>query len=90
MDDQANDTSALTPAPDGADQVGLGRIIEDDRDAAARANRDDEVATDPAAVEEASAESFPASDPPGFMSDAATPRDPDRTAIEPPAPDDVP
>jgi hypothetical protein len=88
------------PGSDAGDQVGLGRVIEDRRSVgspdtgdpgepsqrlrtdATRADADDPL------VEEASEDSFPASDPPTFMSDTPTPRDPER--IELPAPREVP
>ena len=67
------------PAP--GDRVGLGRVVSTDR-ATAPSRRD---ATDD--VEEASDESFPASDPPAF---APGPRVRDKDEVERPDPRDVP
>jgi hypothetical protein len=101
MDDTTDrERKTRIPGSDVGEQVGLGRVIEDRRhatgspDAGDPRRRGDEV-------EEASEESFPASDPPTYMSDSATPsrRDhpsgdaeerPAEEPIEPPAPDDVP
>jgi hypothetical protein len=76
------------PGSHAGDQVGLGRVVEDRRDAVGSPDRDDPAASGDTVVQEASEESFPASDPPTFMSDAATPRD--RDGIELPKPDEVP
>ena len=52
-------------------EVGLGRVVED------RTGPDDQrrAGSDARAVERDSADSFPASDPPTWMSDPATPGD---------------
>jgi len=88
--DRGRDTRI--PGSDVGEQVGLGRVIEDRRHATGSPDPGDPL---PAGdeVQEASEESFPASDPPTFMSDAPTPASPVRPApdpIEPPTPDDVP
>ena len=92
MDDATTgDDETRTPGDDG-DRVGLGRVIEDRRGQPTSTATDDAQPTDDT-VEEASEDSFPASDPPTFMSDAATPADRDHAAdeaIELPAPRDVP
>ena len=80
------------PGSDVGDQVGLGRVVEDNRHATGSPDAGDPPSggTD---VEEASEDSFPASDPPTFMSDSATPSDRDHGSDEPielPAPRDVP
>jgi hypothetical protein len=71
-------TKGSIPGSRAGDQVGLGRVIEDRRSTGSPDN-DELVADRDPAVEAASEDSFPASDPPGFTSDAATPR----TAREP-------
>jgi hypothetical protein len=88
----APDGSAPGPVPGSAagDQVGLGRVIEDRREAAGSPDPGNPGTKGDAAVEEASEDSFPASDPPPFMSDTPTPRDPDREPIEAPRADEVP
>lgn len=98
-DDAGRDERSRVPGSHAGEQVGLGRVVEDLR---ATGSPDDadlepgEAVTlsgdagrrrDPE-VQEASEESFPASDPPTFMSDPATPRD--RDTIELPSGDDVP
>lgn len=93
MDDATRpEDGGRIPGSDVGDQVGLGRVIEDRRHAAGSPDAND-PATNDEQVEEASEDSFPASDPPGYMSDSATPahrvHDSDE-AIELPAPRDVP
>jgi hypothetical protein len=70
--------------PKAGDRVGLGRVVRD-HDAAAGSRP-------PADVEEASSESFPASDPPAFAPGRPTPPDGGTPAGEPelPNPRDVP
>jgi hypothetical protein len=69
------------PAP--GDRVGLGRVVEDH---AAEA-RGHQVPDD---VEEASDESFPASDPPAFAPGRPPTRTQEPTGVELPDPRDVP
>ncbi|HEX5827421.1 MAG TPA: hypothetical protein VFY23_07875 [Candidatus Limnocylindrales bacterium] len=78
------------PGSAAGDQVGLGRVIEDRREATGSPDLEDPSTKGDAAVEEASEDSFPASDPPPFMSDTPTSRDPEREPIEAPRPDEVP
>ena len=99
MDDATGrEGGSRIPGSDVGDQVGLGRVVEDHRHATGSPDPGD---PSPSAqdVEEASEESFPASDPPSwdplhsFMSDSATPADRGDAADEPiqlPAPRDVP
>lgn len=110
---ERRDEDATTPRADEPERVGLGHVVSDRRpgsaaDADARASRDPRADRDSAGgtgddVQESSEESFPASDPPTFMSDKATPADgaqePSLTTrhvtdgekpIELPAPRDVP
>ena len=87
MDDQGG---TRVPGSAAGDQVGLGRVIEDRREATGHPDPEDPRTGDDTHVEEASEDSFPASDPPTFMSDTPTPREPDRDAIEAPRPDEVP
>ena len=63
------------------DRVGLGRVVKDHEDAGPQGEPDE--------VEEASNESFPASDPPAFARRAA-PREEPPPDPEPPEPRDVP
>jgi hypothetical protein len=80
------------PGSEAGDQVGLGRVVEDNRRSTGSPDPDD-PAPGETEVEEASEDSFPASDPPTFMSDSATPTDGGHRADEPielPAPRDVP
>jgi hypothetical protein len=73
------DDTTSGAVPDADDRIGLGRIVEDRRPRTRDARRPDATTGDHEAhdrgVEEASEESFPASDPPTYMSDQATPRD---------------
>jgi hypothetical protein len=78
------------PGSDAGDQVGLGRVIEDRREATGHPDPEDPTTATDTHVEEALVETFPASDPPTYMSDTATPRSPERDAIEAPRPDEVP
>jgi hypothetical protein len=73
---QPDDTS-IRPAPDRDDRVGLGRVVEDRRPPSREVRRTGEPAADDGdnGVQEASEESFPASDPTTFRPDRATPRD---------------
>ena len=93
MDDPTADREhTRIPGSHAGDQVGLGRVVEDHRHATGSPDPDDPAAPKPD-VEEASADSFPASDPPTFMSDSATPTDRGDASddvIELPAPRDVP
>ena len=92
MDKPTRDDDSPIPGSQAGDQVGLGRVVEDHRNATGSPDADDPAPTG-ADVENASADSFPASDPPTFMSDAATPADRSHAsdeAIELPAPRDVP
>ena len=93
MDDATGrEGGSRIPGSDVGDQVGLGRVVEDHRHATGSPDPGDPSPSD-RNVEEASEESFPASDPPTFMSDSATPADRDHAADEPiqlPAPRDVP
>jgi hypothetical protein len=60
------DDGSRTHEDDTGEQVGLGRVVEDHRPAGDReAERPDEPADE---VDEASEDSFPASDPPPFTS----------------------
>jgi len=69
------------PAP--GDRVGLGRVVEDHAsEAPSRRPPDD--------VEEASDESFPASDPPAFAPGRPLVRQDEPTGVERPDPRDVP
>ena len=64
-------------------EVGLGRVVEDHLppDAPVDLPAKDRPQPDPERdVTDASDQSFPASDPPTFMSDPATPRHPDDAA----------
>jgi len=72
------------------ERVGLGRVLEDRRPPTAMTGTERPSQDDDALVEEASEESFPASDPPTFMSGPPTSRSADRDAIEAPRPDEVP
>ena len=69
-DDMASDDERRTdePAAPAADRVGLGRVIRDDTDRKGPRHARDEV-------EEASDESFPASDAPAFGPGHASDRD---------------
>jgi hypothetical protein len=82
---ERDDTPSRAPLRAG-DRVGLGRVIEDRRPPALEIRRAGPPAEGGAApgerpgqpdrdarIEEASEESFPASDPPTFTSDQATP-----------------
>jgi hypothetical protein len=62
-------------APRPGDRVGLGRVIEDHEADGSHSGPDD--------VEEASDESFPASDPPAFAPGRPARRDPDAAAPDP-------
>ena len=87
------------PGSDAGEQVGLGRVVEDRRSVGSPDEGDPgepgdrlrtdatRVAEDDPLVQAASEDSFPASDPPNFMSDAATPRE--GRAAERPAPEDT-
>ena len=68
MDQSSKGDQGSRPEPDDADdRVGLGRVVEDRRTPPAGTGPADPDA--PAdAVEEASEDSFPASDPPPFTS----------------------
>jgi len=78
------------PGSQAGEQVGLGRVVEDRRSTGSPDPDDPGMpaAPDAPVVEQASEESFPASDPPTFNADTATPRDRDR--IEPPSGSEVP
>jgi hypothetical protein len=93
MDDATrHEGDSRIPGSDVGDQVGLGRVVEDRRHATGSPDADDPP-TSGGQVEEASEDSFPASDPPGFMSDSATPTREIHDSEEPielPAPRDVP
>ena len=60
----------------GARRVGLGHVV-DDQLSIGRPEPDDPGAGDEHAIRKASEDSFPASDPPTWMSDPATRRDPE-------------
>jgi hypothetical protein len=75
------------PGTRAGEQVGLGRVVEDRRSTGSP-DREDPGGPDDPLVEQASEDSFPASDPPTFNADTATPDRADR--IEPPAGNDVP
>ncbi len=77
MDTDETHTDSRHPG----DTVGLGHVIEDLR-SPGMPDVDDPT------IEDASEDSFPASDPPTFSSDPATPQALDRT--EGPAPDEAP
>jgi hypothetical protein len=59
--------------------VGLGRVVENPAGLGEASGQG--TAGDP---DTASQDSFPASDPPGFMAEPATPRDPGRTELPEP------
>jgi hypothetical protein len=93
MDDATrHEGDSRIPGSDVGDHVGLGRVIEDRRHGSGSPDAND-PATRQQEVEEASEDSFPASDPPMFMSDSATPGNRIHDSEEPielPAPRDVP
>ena len=72
------DDTPSESTPEHDDRVGLGRVVEDRRTPPrdpGRPRSGTEENAEPNGIQEASEESFPASDPPTFMSDQATPRD---------------
>ena len=86
----ADGTDNENPAEPGQ-RVGLGRVVDN----RAGLGRDARPAQDGPHVEEASEDSFPASDPPAYASDQATPGDRATPAREPgepaePGADDLP
>jgi hypothetical protein len=88
--DPTDEHEDRVPGTKAGDQIGLGRVVEN-RGSIGSPDPDDPPAVgggDEGTVDEASEASFPASDPPTFMSDSATPRDRDRAEL--PRPDEVP
>ena len=69
MDESSERDRGADPGPEEAtDTVGLGRVVEDHRPAAEHPATDRVPGTEEDSVEEASEDSFPASDAPPFTS----------------------
>ena len=83
-DGRTHDEGSERPSgPGPGDRVGLGRVIEDHAVEKGRARAPDDV-------DEASDESFPASDPTGFAPRRPSPRAEDPADAERPGPGDPP
>jgi hypothetical protein len=67
MDDSSErDRGAGPERDDATDKVGLGRVVEDRRPLSTGSPDPDDPGAEESVVEEASEDSFPASDPPPF------------------------
>ena len=68
MDQPSERDRAAAPEQHGDDRVGLGRVVEDRRPLSTGSPDPDDPGASETGVEEASEDSFPASDPPPFTS----------------------
>ena len=68
MDESSERDPGAGPAGKNDDRVGLGRVVEDHRPLSVGSPDPDDPGAPESVVEEASEDSFPASDPPPFTS----------------------